>query len=111
MSTDSVLDLWRSALMTTATVAAPFLLAGLVVGLLVAVIQTATQLQESVLTFVPKLAVALAVIGLGGHWMLDRLGQFTIAAFTAQAEPPPQDDPSHVSSGIGASVTNTEAGR
>lgn len=106
MSTDSVLDLWRAALMTTATVAAPFLIAGLVVGLAVAVIQTATQIQESVLTFIPKLAVALAVIGLGGHWMLDRLGQFTIAAFTAQTEAA-HDDPSHVSS----TGTGQEAGR
>ena len=92
MSSDGVLDLWRSALTCMATVAAPFLIAGLVVGLTVAVIQTATQLQESVLTFVPKLAAALLVIALCGHWMLDRLGQFTIAAFTAQTEPS-HDDP------------------
>jgi len=95
VSTDGILDLWRSALTVAASVAAPFLIAGLVVGLAVAVIQTATQLQESVLTFVPKLAVALAVIALCGHWMLDRLGQFTIAAFTAQAEPA-HEDPSSV---------------
>ncbi|HEV7557365.1 MAG TPA: flagellar biosynthetic protein FliQ [Kofleriaceae bacterium] len=95
MSTDNVLDLWRNALTTTATVAAPFLIATLVVGLTVAVVQTATQLQESVLTFVPKLAAALMVIALCGHWMLDRLGQFTIAAFTAQTEPA-HDDPTQV---------------
>jgi flagellar biosynthetic protein FliQ len=95
VSTDGVLDLWRNALTVTATVAAPFLIAGLVVGLTVAVIQTATQLQESVLTFVPKLAAALLVIALCGHWMLDRLGQFTIAAFTAQTEPQ-RDDPARV---------------
>jgi flagellar biosynthetic protein FliQ len=64
MSNDSLLDLWRSALMVTVTVSAPFLLTGLAVGLTVAVIQTATQLQESILTFVPKLAAALIVIGI-----------------------------------------------
>jgi len=87
MSTGSLVDLWRSALMVTITVSAPFLLVGLVVGLAVAVIQTATQLQESILTFVPKLAAALVVISLAGHWMLDKLGGFTTAAFTAQTEP------------------------
>jgi flagellar biosynthetic protein FliQ len=84
MTSDSLIDLWRSALMVTVTVSAPFLLAGLAVGLTVAVLQTATQLQESILTFVPKLAAALLVIALSGHWMLDKLGRYTIAAFTAQ---------------------------
>lgn len=84
MSPDSLLDLWRTALVVVVEVSAPFLITGLVVGLAIAVIQTATQLQESVLTFAPKLAAALIVIALSGHWMLDRLGRFTTAAFTAQ---------------------------
>lgn len=86
MSTDSLLDLWRSALTVTVAVSAPFLIAGLVVGLAIAVIQTATQLQETILTFVPKLAAALIVLALAGHWMLDKLGRFTTSAFTAQTE-------------------------
>jgi flagellar biosynthetic protein FliQ len=72
--------------MVCVEVAAPFLMIGLVVGLAVAIIQTATQLQESVLTFVPKLAAALIVIALAGHWMLDRLGRFTIAAFQSSSQ-------------------------
>ncbi len=84
MTPDSLLDLWRNALTCVVTVSAPFLITGLVVGLTIAVVQTATQLQESVLTFVPKLAAALIVIALSGHWMLDKLGRFTTAAFTAQ---------------------------
>jgi flagellar biosynthetic protein FliQ len=86
VTTDSLIDLWRSALTVTVTVSAPFLLVGLIVGLAVAVIQTATQLQESILTFVPKLAAALLVIALAGHWMLDKLGRFATSAFTAQVE-------------------------
>lgn len=87
MTTGSLLELWRGALLVTITVSAPFLLAGLVVGLTVAVFQTATQLQEAILTFVPKLAAALLVLALAGHWMLDKLGRYTTAAFTAQTEP------------------------
>ena len=86
MTADSLLDLWRTALSVTVQISAPFLLACLVVGLTVAVVQTATQLQESVLTFVPKLAAALLVIALAGHWALDRLGRFTTTAFTMQTE-------------------------
>jgi len=87
MTTTALLELWRSALLVIVTVSAPFLIAALVVGLTVAVIQTATQLQEAILTFVPKLAAAMLVLALAGHWMLDRLGRFTTAAFTAQTEP------------------------
>lgn len=87
MSSAALLDLWRNALMVTAVVSAPFLIVGLAVGLVVAVIQTATQLQESILTFVPKLAAAMVVLALAGNWMLDKLGRFTTAAFTAQTEP------------------------
>ncbi len=87
MSTDSLLDLWRSALTVTVAVSAPFMIAGLAVGLVVAVLQTATQLQETILTFVPKLAAALLVMALGGHWILDKLGRFTTEAFTAQTQP------------------------
>lgn len=86
MSTDSLLDLWRSALTITVAVSAPFLIACLVVGLVVSVVQTATQLQEAVLTFVPKIAAALLVLALAGNWMLDKLERFTTSAFTAQTE-------------------------
>jgi len=81
----TTLDLWREALMTMAAVAAPFLIAALVTGLLVALIQTATQLQESVLAFVPKLIAALMVLAIGGHYCLDRLSRFATEAITRGA--------------------------
>ena len=86
MTGDQVLDLWRTALTVIVEVSAPFLIACLAVGLAVAVIQTATQLQESTLTFLPKLGVALVVIALSGHWALDKIGKFTVEAFTAHSE-------------------------
>jgi flagellar biosynthesis protein FliQ len=86
MSTDSVLDLWREALLLVAAVSAPFLITALVVGLGVAILQTATQLQESILSFVPKLAASLIVIAIAGHWALDRINRFTTSAFTAHTE-------------------------
>jgi flagellar biosynthetic protein FliQ len=94
---DALLDLWRSAITVAAEVAAPFVLVGLAVGLIIALLQTATQLQESALTFVPKLGVALVVLALGGHWMLDKLGNFTVHAFQSSAQPSVLDDPPPVS--------------
>ncbi len=85
-SSVDLLELWRAALTVAAWAVAPFLLATLAVGLVVAVVQTATQLQESVLVFAPKLAAALLVAALAGHWILDRLQTFTVRSFTHAAE-------------------------
>lgn len=86
MTADQVLDLWRSALSVIVEVSAPFLIAALGVGLAVSIVQTATQLQESTLSFVPKLGAALVVVALSGHWCLDKLGKFTTEAFTAHID-------------------------
>lgn len=86
MTGDQVLDLWRTALTVIVEVSAPFLLTALGVGLAVSIVQTATQLQESTLSFVPKLGAAIVVVALSGHWCLDKLGKFTTDAFTAHVE-------------------------
>lgn len=87
MSSGALLDLWREALTVIAAVCAPFLVTGLAIGLVVAVIQTATQLQESILSFVPKLVAAVVVLAVSGHWTLDKLNRFTTEAFTAHTRP------------------------
>jgi flagellar biosynthesis protein FliQ len=97
VSEDALLDLWRSAIVTAAEVAAPFVLVGLAVGLIIALLQTATQLQESALTFVPKLGVAIVVLALGGHWMLDKLGHFTLSSFQSSAQPSTLEEPPAIS--------------
>lgn len=79
----TTLDVWQRVLELLVTLAAPFLITALVVGVGIALIQTATQLQEAVLSFVPKLAAAILVLVLAGGWLIDRIGQFTTDAFTA----------------------------
>jgi len=49
---------------------APILLSSLAVGLLVAMFQAATQINEQTLTFIPKLAMIVIVLMIGGPWML-----------------------------------------
>jgi flagellar biosynthesis protein FliQ len=70
MDADTAMRLLAEALLAAVKVSAPFLLATLVVGLVISVLQVVTQIQEMTLTFVPKLiAVGLVCLLLGG-WML-----------------------------------------
>ena len=75
-----IADLWRQALVTVAMVGAPFIVSALVVGLTTSLIQAATQLQENVLSFAPKIAVVGVVLSLAGPWVLSRLTLFAATA-------------------------------
>ena len=57
-------------------VAAPVLLAVLVVGLVVSVFQAATQINEATLSFVPKIIAAVAVLAFAGPWMMTTLVEY-----------------------------------
>jgi flagellar biosynthetic protein FliQ len=61
--------------------AMPLLLSALVVGLVVAVLQATTSIQEQTLTFVPKVVIILLVLGFLGGWMFSSLGDYTIQLF------------------------------
>jgi flagellar biosynthetic protein FliQ len=85
MSQDYVLFVLKDALLTTAMVAAPVLLAILIVGLLISIVQVATQVQEMTLTFIPKLAVSVVMLLIFGGWMLATLQRFAIDIITQAA--------------------------
>src|SRR3954471_1839469 len=76
MDAAQVFTIGQQALYTLLTVAAPVLLAVLVVGILVSIFQAATQINEATLTFVPKLLAAVAVMGVAGPWMLTSLVEY-----------------------------------
>jgi flagellar biosynthetic protein FliQ len=80
---DTVTHLSTQAMLLTLKVSAPFLLAGLAVGLIVSVFQAATNIQEQTLTFIPKLIVTGLVVAVGGPWMLDQIVGYTQALFTS----------------------------
>jgi flagellar biosynthetic protein FliQ len=61
--------------------ALPFLAASLIVGLVVSILQAATQIQEITLTFVPKIVVTGIVLVVAGPWMLDRITAYTTQLF------------------------------
>lgn len=73
MTPGVVMEIGRQALEVTLLLAAPPLIAALLVGLLVSIFQAATQLNEATLQFVPKLVVMFIVLLLVGPWMLQYL--------------------------------------
>lgn len=70
MSDAQVLDILFQALAMSARLAGPILVATLLIGVVVSVVQTITQIQEMTLTFVPKLLAAAAILIGGGSWMI-----------------------------------------
>ena len=77
MTDTDVIHLAMQTALVAAKLAAPALVTALVIGFAVSLFQSATQIQEFTLAFVPKavgVAVALLVCG---HWMLDTIVSFT----------------------------------
>jgi flagellar biosynthetic protein FliQ len=73
------LELMNRLLWTTFLVCSPLLLACLAVGLLISVLQVATQLQEMTLSYIPKLAIAALMLVALGPWMIHQITQFAIS--------------------------------
>ena len=81
MDSNAVLDLSLQALVITCKLAAPVLITSLVVGFVISLLQSITQIQEVTLAFVPKaVAVGIALI-VCGHWMISELITFTNVLF------------------------------
>lgn len=70
MSPESVMAIGRVALEITFLVSAPVLLTTLAVGLVVAVFQAATQINDASLSFIPKVLAVFVTFALAGPWML-----------------------------------------
>ncbi len=77
-----IIDISRQALYLVLITSAPMLLASLVVGLIVSILQTVTSIQEQTLTFVPKLVAVFVVLMLFGGWILNSLKEYIIELFS-----------------------------
>lgn len=82
MSGAELLDLAREAFWVTLVVSGPALIAGLLVGVAIAVLQALTQVQEMTLVFVPRIVVMFLVIALALPFMASALGRFTTKIFS-----------------------------
>lgn len=76
-------DLFRTALMTAVKVGGPILGVMTIIAIVFGILQAATQVQDSSVSFTPKLAAALGVIWFGSTWMTATLGSFMHKALIA----------------------------
>ena len=76
MTPQQVMDAGQQGLMLMLLVSAPILIVVLVVGLAVSIFQAATQINESTLSFVPKIIACVAVMAFAGPWMLQTLVEY-----------------------------------
>jgi flagellar biosynthetic protein FliQ len=76
MSPEFVVSLAGEAVKLVLTLSLPLLGVGLAVGLAVAILQAATQIQEMTLSFVPKIVCVLLALLAASPWMLDKISTF-----------------------------------
>jgi flagellar biosynthetic protein FliQ len=81
MSIGMAVQILRGGVLQALMIAAPLLLVGLVVGLVVSVFQATTSIQEQTLTFVPKIAAILGALIIFGPWIVISMVQFTLRLF------------------------------
>lgn len=77
MDQGTVINIAQNALMIVLYVSAPLLGISLIVGLAVSIFQATTQIQESTLSFIPKILAVIVAIAVFGSWMLKILMEYT----------------------------------
>lgn len=81
MTEQTVIDLGLNAIWIACLISAPALLAILITGLIVSVLQAATQINEQTLAFIPKIIVMTIALALTGPWILETFIHYTIGIF------------------------------
>lgn len=76
MTPEMALDLTYMVMITSAKISAPFMITAIGMGVLINILQTITQIKDSSLTFVPKLAVSAVVTGLALPWIINVITGF-----------------------------------
>jgi flagellar biosynthetic protein FliQ len=77
MTPENVMDLAHKTLLVTSMIAAPMLLIALITGLVIGMLQAATQINEATLSFIPKLLLLVLTLFATGPWILRVLIDFT----------------------------------
>ena len=82
MGADDVVILGRDAILTTLLTASPMLISGMIIGLIISIFQSVTQIQEFTLTFVPKILAVITVFIFALPWMLNTLLGFVTRLYS-----------------------------
>jgi flagellar biosynthetic protein FliQ len=85
MTPELAVEICRRAIQTILMCAAPMLIIGLLVGLLISIFQAATQINEQTLTFVPKIVAVFITMLIFGPWLIKVITVFTTGLFDIMA--------------------------
>ena len=83
MTPETVMEIGRQAVIMLLLVSAPLMLVALVTGLIVSIFQAATQINETTLSFVPKLVATFATLIFAGPWMIEMLVDYIRRLFSS----------------------------
>jgi len=83
MTPESVMALGHQAILVALALAAPLLMAALFSGLIISLLQAATQINEMTLSFIPKILSVVATIIIAGPWMLNLILDYMRALFAS----------------------------
>ncbi|MBZ0265164.1 flagellar biosynthesis protein FliQ [bacterium] len=81
MTPEFAVTIVRETLWTAFLLGAPMLFAGLIAGVTISILQSATQIQEMTLTFIPKIIVVVGVMIFMMPWMINTLLKFTLMIY------------------------------
>lgn len=86
MTQDQALSVFKEALLVILKVGGPILIISIIIGLVISILQAATQVHEQTLTFVPKLIAIGIILLLAGGWMMDTCSDFAKEIFNLMAK-------------------------
>jgi flagellar biosynthetic protein FliQ len=86
MNEEVVMSLGSEAIKTVIYLAGPMLLASMVIGIMVSVLQAITQINESTLTFIPKMVAVIVVLMVMAPWMLEVLQSYAAQVINSAGE-------------------------
>jgi flagellar biosynthetic protein FliQ len=86
MSEEMVMNIGAEAIKVTIALAGPMLIAAMIVGIIVSVLQAITQINEATLTFIPKMVAVLVVLMIAAPWMLQTLTEYTSHVLSSAGE-------------------------
>ena len=81
MTPEVAVDLFRDALWLTTMIVAVLVVPSLLVGLMVAMFQAATQINEQTLSFVPRLLVMLITLIVAGPWLVQKFMEYILSLY------------------------------
>ncbi|MBR2877044.1 MAG: flagellar biosynthesis protein FliQ [Clostridia bacterium] len=76
MTQEDALVIFREAILLIIKLVSPMLIISVVVGLVIAIFQAATQIHEQTLSFAPKILIIGIILILGGSWMVTNIQEF-----------------------------------